>query len=230
MTFPLGDTQPEPVSGRAPNFTHFEVSPAAVLAGEPVTVHWRTENAGSVIISTPDGFSVEFDARGDTGSYEFVAPRSGMVSGTAHGWFGEPARVSRPLAQFQLPTTIDVPIPGFPAKQLPLFGRTSLPVVDRSPVLAALLVTEPGRELRTTPVAAGRGGAPVATTRPPALAIAPVRSATQLAPRRAWSWFSLRQGPRQPVDLAALFTRRLFPRRAMPSWLVRRRPRRGTRP
>lgn len=223
MTFPLGDFQTEPVSGRAPYFSHFEVRPTAVLAGEPVTVHWRTENAGTVIISTPDGLSVEFDARGNTGSHEFVATRTGMVFGTALGWFGEPARACWPVARFQLPTTIDVPLPGFPAKQMSMFGRTTLPNVDRSPVLATLLVAG------TTPVAASRGGHSVTTVRPPALSLAPVRSTTRLTSRRTRSWFSLREGTRQPVDLAALFTRRLIPRRAMPSWLVRRRPRRGAR-
>lgn len=230
MTFPLGDTQPEPVSGRVPYFSHFEVRPPAVLAGEPVTVHWRTENAGSVIISTPDGLSVEFDARGNTGSYEFVAHRTGMVFGTAFGWFGEPARACCPVARFQLPTTIDVPVPGFPAKQLSIFGRVTVPVVDRSPVLAALHATEPSREIRTTPLAPTRNVPAVPTSRPPTLSITPVRSATRPTPGQARSWFSLRHGARQPVDLVALFTRRLFPRRAMPSWLVRRRHRGGARP
>ncbi|MBB5156098.1 hypothetical protein [Saccharopolyspora phatthalungensis] len=180
-------------AGHAAVITLFEVDRAAVLAGEQVTVRWRTEHAGTIRITPPDGFPIDLDAGSGSGSHQFVAARTGMIRAMAYGRAGPPAEAGCPIAVFELPALVPVPVPEPSEASMPVFARTPLPFLDRSALGSALLTASSGhRSLAISP--AGRGeGRPAWTTTPARfLSVMPSRS-----PGR----------PARPIDLRAVFVR-----------------------
>src|SRR5262249_30728936 len=112
--------------------------------------------------------------------------------------------------RFELPETVDVPIPDLRDTPMPVFGRTRVSAVDRSPLAAALLAVTPGdRSVSVFPagrhVGVARTQGPDWATPPTKLvSIAPVRPAMRPARSRRRSWLSLGGRSARPIDLLAL--------------------------
>ncbi|MCP2167287.1 hypothetical protein [Goodfellowiella coeruleoviolacea] len=133
--------------------TLFELDRAAVLAGEPVWLHWRTENAGTLVVTTPDGMTAELDARAGHGTFRVTVTGTGAITGTAHGPRGATPTVTRPVAVFRPAEATAVPIPDLSRVGLRMAPRTPVPAVDRSGIVAALLARGPGaRSIAVRPV------------------------------------------------------------------------------
>lgn len=133
--------------------TLFELDRVAVLAGETVVLSWRAEHATTLVVTTPDGMSVDLDARRGHGTFRISVPHTGAVTGTAHGPRGATPTVTRAVAVFELPETVDVPIPDVTGVHVPMAARTPVPAVDRSGIAAALIAAGPPvRPITVAPV------------------------------------------------------------------------------
>lgn len=201
-------------SGRPAVITAFELDRSAVLAGEPVTVHWRTENAGTVRITPPDGFPVDLDARSGSGAHRIVVRNSGIVMVTAWGADGKPVEAARPVAVFAMPDTVEVPVPGLRETPMPGLVRTPIGVLARS---AGFVRGEPFAGVRGPRVRPAWAVPPVEL-----MSVAPVRSPGRVTPPPVRSWFDLGGGAGRPGEIL----RRVFagrPRRPADWRFVQRR-------
>lgn len=201
-------SQPSSAPEHAAIINHFELDRVVVRIGEPVTVQWTTANAATIRITLPDGDSVDLDARTGAGSYAFTVTCAGMVRASAYGWVGTPARASQLVGVFTDPEQVLVPIPDLQNAPMPVFGRTNLPMMDRSAILAALQVTTPERLRRSV------------WTVPPRISLS--RSAPRIFQSPGPSWLSLGNRSGQPVNLAGLFMPHRAGPRKLPRWLIRR--------
>jgi hypothetical protein len=175
--------------------TSFRLDRAVVLAAETVVLSWRTENAVTLVVTTPDGMAVELDARAGQGTFRIPVTRTGAVTGVAHGPRGATPTVTRAVAVFEVPERVDVPIPDVTGVRVPMPARTPVPAVDRSGIAAALLVRGPVvRPITVRPVE--RFDRHSALTPPPGLgAITPVRPVTTArAPRHLARMFEAPAG------------------------------------
>ncbi|GGS54746.1 hypothetical protein [Actinokineospora fastidiosa] len=181
--------------------TALDLDRTAVLAGESVTVGWRTRGASLICITRPDGDTVELDARSGRGSYRFTATMTGAVRAVAYDRSDASPEWVRPVAVFELPETVAVGIPDLRNIPMPVFGRTGPVIPDANGVAAAFLAARP-RDLRLgqrmeTLIASGPPGVP-----PPPLGLLPDRF--HPAP---WLTGPLTE-PRRPSRLRAWLLRR----------------------
>lgn len=185
--------------------TQFELDRVAVLAGEAVLLRWCVENAGTLVVTTPDGMVTELDARAGRGVHRVAVTGTGVVTGTAYGPRGATPTVTRAVAVFE-PAGFDrVPLPDFTGTGVRMAPRTPVPGVDRSGVAAALLARGPAG--RPTVARAARPDHPRLhdwLTPPAALwGTAPVRPVTAARPPRHLARL-FAAGPEQPGPLRRL--------------------------